>query len=127
GLHNERNRIAAATISPPDPSHPASGLLALKAGKHTYIQKPLARTMGEVRALADYTRSHPKLMTQMGNQGHAREGTRQIREWVEAGAIGTVREVRLLDQPADLAAGDRTAARGVLRSGHARLEPVARP
>src|SRR5437867_10325363 len=29
----------------------------------------------------------------MGNQGHARDGTRQIREWVEAGAIGTVREV----------------------------------
>jgi predicted dehydrogenase len=31
----------------------------------------------------------------MGNQGHADEGTRQIREWVEAGAIGTVREVQL--------------------------------
>src|SRR5207245_954578 len=68
--------------------------LAMKAGKHTYIQKPLARTMGEVRVLAEYARTHPKLMTQMGNQGHAREGTRQIREWVEAGAIGTVREVQ---------------------------------
>jgi len=92
-LDKERNSIDAVTISTPDHSHTAAGLLALKAGKHTYIQKPLARTMGEVRALADYTRSHPKLMTQMGNQGHAREGTRQIREWVEAGAIGTVREV----------------------------------
>jgi predicted dehydrogenase len=30
----------------------------------------------------------------MGNQGNAGEGTRQIREWVEAGAIGTVREVQ---------------------------------
>src|SRR5207247_1545588 len=71
-----------------------AGLLAMKAGKHTYIQKPLARTMGEVRVLAEYARTHPKLMTQMGNQGHAREGTRQVREWVEAGAIGTVREVQ---------------------------------
>src|SRR5437773_9386040 len=51
--------------------------------------------MGEVRVLAEYARTHPKLMTQMGNQGHAREGTRQVREWVEAGAIGTVREVQL--------------------------------
>jgi predicted dehydrogenase len=34
-----------------------------------------------------------RVATQMGNQGHAGEGTRQIREWVEAGAIGTVREV----------------------------------
>src|SRR5207244_12612567 len=79
-------------VSTPDHSHTAAGLLAMKAGKHTYIQKPLARTMGEVRVLADYARTHPKLMTQMGNQGHAREGTRQIREWGEAGAIGTVRD-----------------------------------
>jgi predicted dehydrogenase len=31
----------------------------------------------------------------MGNQGHAEEGIRLIREWVEAGAIGTVREIEL--------------------------------
>jgi len=30
----------------------------------------------------------------MGNQGHSWEGTRQIREWVEAGWIGTVKEVQ---------------------------------
>ncbi len=89
----ESKNIDAVTVSTPDHSHAAAGMLAMKAGKHTYIQKPLARTMGEVRALADYARSHPKIMTQMGNQGHARDGTRQIREWVEAGAIGTVREV----------------------------------
>src|SRR5438270_923420 len=89
----ESKNIDAVTVSTPDHSHAAAGMLALKAGKHTYIQKPLARTMGEVRALADYARSHPKIMTQMGNQGHARDGTRQIRELVEAGAIGSVREV----------------------------------
>ena len=89
----ESKNIDAVTVSTPDHSHAAAGMLAMKAGKHTYIQKPLARTMGEVRALADYARSHPKIMTQMGNQGHARDGTRQVREWVEAGAIGTVREV----------------------------------
>lgn len=92
-IDKEAKNIDAVTVSTPDHSHTAAGLLAMKAGKHTYIQKPLARTMGEVRALADYARGHPKVMTQMGNQGHAREGTRQIREWVEAGAIGTVREV----------------------------------
>src|SRR5437867_1677906 len=89
----ESKNIDAVTVSTPDHSHAAAGMLAMKAGKHTYIQKPLARTMGEVRVLADYARSHTKIMTQMGNQGHARDGTRQIRELVEAGAIGTVREV----------------------------------
>ena len=33
------------------------------------------------------------LVTQMGNNGHAGEGLRLIREWIQAGAIGTVREV----------------------------------
>src|SRR5947209_1732857 len=92
-LDKESKSIDAVMVSTPDHSHTAAGLLAMKAGKHTYIQKPLARTMGEIRVLAEYARGHPKLMTQMGNQGHAREGTRQIRERVEAGAIGTVREV----------------------------------
>src|SRR5205809_48340 len=93
-LDKDAKSIDAVTVSTPDHSHTAAGLLAMRAGKHTYIQKPLARTMGEVRVLAEYARTHPKLMTQMGNQGHAREGTRQIREWVEASAIGTVREVQ---------------------------------
>ena len=35
-----------------------------------------------------------KVATQMGNQGHTHEGTRVIRELVEAGAIGTVKEIR---------------------------------
>jgi hypothetical protein len=49
--------------------------------------------------LAESTR-RPRQVTQMGNQGHAGEGTRQIREWVEAGAIGTVREVHFwTDRP----------------------------
>src|SRR2546430_12237988 len=95
----ESKNIDAVTVSTPDHSHAAAGMLALKAGKHTYIQKPLARTMGEVRALGDYARSHPKIMTQMGNQGHARDGTRQIREWVEAGAIRTGREGHIWSNP----------------------------
>src|SRR5690349_10058063 len=48
-LDKESKSIDAVTVSTPDHSHTAAGLLAMKAGKHTYIQKPLARTMGEVR------------------------------------------------------------------------------
>src|SRR5260370_5902653 len=91
-IDREGKSIDVVTGSTPDHSHTAAGLLALRAGKHTYIQKPLARTLADVRALAEYARAHPKLMTQIGNQGHARDGTRQLRECVEAGAIGTVRE-----------------------------------
>jgi predicted dehydrogenase len=92
-LEKEGKHIDAVTISVPDHSHAAAGVMAMKLGKHAFIQKPLARTLGEVRALAQAARRY-KVATQMGNQGHAGEGTRQIRELVEAGAIGTVKEVR---------------------------------
>ncbi len=92
-FEREASSIDAVTISTPDHSHAAAAMMALKAGKHVYCQKPLARTVGEVRALAAEAARRPKQVTQMGNQGHAQEGTRIIREWVEAGTIGTVQRV----------------------------------
>ncbi len=91
-LEREGRNIDAVTVSTPDHTHAAAALLALRLGKPVYCQKPLARTIGEVRALRGAAR-RAGVATQMGNQGHAGDGTRQIREWVEAGAIGTVREV----------------------------------
>jgi len=39
-------------------------------------------------------------VTQMGNQGHATEGTRKTVEWIQSGEIGLVREVHLsTDRP----------------------------
>ncbi|MGD2135587.1 MAG: Gfo/Idh/MocA family oxidoreductase [Gemmatimonadales bacterium] len=88
----EAANIDAVIVSTPDHTHAAASLLAIRAGKPTRTQKPLTRTLGEVRTLAAAAREHG-VATQMGNQGHANEGTRLIREWVEAGLIGTVREV----------------------------------
>jgi len=78
-----------------------------------------------VRALEQAAKKY-KVATQMGNQGHAAEGTRKIRELVEAGAIGTVRKCAF-GRTAVVAAGPRAAAARVLRARHARLEPVAGP
>ena len=91
-LDKEGKNIDAVTVSTPDHSHAPAGVAAMKLGKHAFVQKPLARTLGEVRALAQAARQY-KVATQMGNQGHTHDSTRVIREWVEAGAIGTVREV----------------------------------
>lgn len=92
-LEKERNNIDAVTVSTPDHSHAAAAMMALKMGKHVYCQKPLARTIGEVRALKAEAAKRPRQSTQMGNQGHAAEGIRLVREWVEAGLIGTVQRV----------------------------------
>jgi len=91
-LERERDHIDAVTVSTPDHTHAVAAMMALGMGKHVYCQKPLTRTIWEVRVLEDAAR-RAGVATQMGNQGHSWEGTRQIREWVEAGWIGTVREV----------------------------------
>ncbi|WP_397547975.1 Gfo/Idh/MocA family protein [Rhodothermus marinus] len=91
-LEHEGDRIDAVVISTPDHTHAVAAMMAIQMGKHVYCEKPLTRTIYEARRLAEAAREKG-VVTQMGNQGHAGEGTRQIREWIEAGAIGTVREI----------------------------------
>ena len=86
------DQIDAVSISIPDHSHAAATVMALRAGKAVFCQKPLTRALGEVRVVMDEAR-RAGVATQMGNQGHAGEGTRIIREWYEAGAIGEIREI----------------------------------
>lgn len=88
------DRIDAVIISAPDHVHFSATLLALELGKHVYVQKPLTHTIEEARALKAAA-AKAGVVTQMGNQGHANEGTRLTKEWIDAGVIGTVREVHL--------------------------------
>ncbi|MCX6997115.1 MAG: Gfo/Idh/MocA family oxidoreductase [Kiritimatiellaeota bacterium] len=85
-------QIDAVTVSTPDHTHFPAAMLAIEMGKHVFVQKPLAHTVGEARELTLAARKHG-VVTQMGNQGHAGEGTRLVREWVQAGVIGPVHEV----------------------------------
>jgi predicted dehydrogenase len=91
-LEREGANIDAVTVSTPDHTHAVAAMMALRMGKPVFCQKPLARLMGEVRALKEAARV-AGVPTQMGNQGHAGEGTRKLREWVDAGAVGRVREI----------------------------------
>ncbi len=86
------DRIDAVTVSTPDHMHFAVALMAIEMGKHVYVQKPLTHTIEEARLLKAAAAKHG-VVTQMGNQGHANEGTRLTKEWIDAGVIGTVREV----------------------------------
>ncbi|TVR50871.1 MAG: gfo/Idh/MocA family oxidoreductase [Puniceicoccaceae bacterium] len=85
-------QIDAVVISTPDHMHYPPALMAIERGKHVYIEKPLTHTVGEARALKAAA-AKAGIVSQMGNQGHANEGTRRVKEWIAAGAIGTVREV----------------------------------
>jgi predicted dehydrogenase len=89
---DEQPGIDAVTVSTPDHTHAVIALEAMRRGKHVFCQKPLTRTIQECQKLMAVARE-TKVATQMGNQGHAMDHTPQIREMLEAGLIGTVREV----------------------------------
>ena len=91
-MHKE---IDAVLIATPDHWHAALALRAMKMGKHVYCEKPLAHSIYEVRALMGEARKR-KVTTQLGNQGHSFDSIRVFREWIEDGAIGTVREVHAM-------------------------------
>ena len=84
--------IDAVLVATPDHTHAVIAMAAMQLGKHVYVQKPLTRTVSEARALTEAARKY-KVVTQMGNQGHSEEGLRLMQEWLDAGALGQVREV----------------------------------
>jgi predicted dehydrogenase len=89
---DKQKDIDAVVVATPDHSHAPIGIACMRAGKHVYVQKPMAYSVGEARALAEVARQC-KVVTQMGNQGRSGDGVRMVCEWIWAGAIGAVREV----------------------------------
>jgi len=88
------NEIDAVTVSTPDHNHGVASLRAMKMGKHVFCQKPLTQTVREARLMRELAKEK-KLATQMGNQGSAESGLRRAVEVVQAGVIGTPRELHV--------------------------------
>src|SRR4051812_9277945 len=85
----------AVVVSTAEHTHAFATYLALTHGKHVYCEKPLAYNIWETRLIRETASKYPKLSTQMGNQGHAAAARRTIREILDTGVIGPVREVHV--------------------------------
>ncbi len=84
----------AVVVSTPDHHHAPIALAAMQLGKHAYVEKPLAHTVQEARKMQEVA-ARMKVVTQMGNNGHAGEGLRLWKEYIDAGAIGAAKEVHV--------------------------------
>jgi len=91
-LDQHGSKIDAVTVSTPDHMHFPIAMAAMRLGKHVFVEKPMSHTIHEARVMAKLAKEK-KLATQMGNQGHAAEGTRLLKEWVDAGILGEVKEI----------------------------------
>ena len=88
------DQIDAVGVATPDHMHFLPAYMAITMGKHVYVQKPLTQTVWEADMLLKAAREHG-VCTQMGNQGHAGEGCRLVKEWMNVDLIGAVREIHI--------------------------------
>ncbi|MHB8973810.1 MAG: Gfo/Idh/MocA family protein [Pirellulaceae bacterium] len=84
--------IDAVLCATPDHLHAYVSLIAMRAGKHMFCEKPLTHNVWEARRVAQVAKESG-VATQMGNIGHSNVGIRVTCEWIWDGAIGPVREV----------------------------------
>ena len=87
------NKLDGVVISTPDNSHFAIAMEALKYKIPVFVEKPLCYSIEQIRILTK-TATKVGVPTQMGNFVHCNVGIDYVREWINAGAIGTVREIR---------------------------------
>ncbi len=91
-LKKEHAGLDSINVSTPDHMHALQAIEAMKRGKHVYVQKPLASTLRETRALTEYARK-ARVISQMGIQVSSTEPQRYGEWLVRSGVIGKIREV----------------------------------
>ncbi len=91
-LAEQAGNIDGVVIATPDFSHFPVAMAAMAAGKHVYVEKPLAQTFAEVDLLIEQA-ERTGVVTQMGNQGHSGPNYFQFKAWSEAGVIKDITRI----------------------------------
>jgi predicted dehydrogenase len=90
----DRKDVDAVLVATPDHWHATVAVLACRAGKDVYVEKPLAHNIKEGRAIVDAARKHNRIV-QAGMQHRSSEHYRQAADVVQSGDLGPVRFVRI--------------------------------
>jgi predicted dehydrogenase len=94
------DKIDVVMVSTADHAHFSVGMAAMQAGKHVFVQKPLAHNIWQARTMQKAAETY-KVQSVMGNQGHCTDGIRRVVDWFNAGILGDVTEVHCwTDRPA---------------------------
>jgi len=85
--------IDAVIIGTPDHWHCLPTVEACQAGKHVYVEKPLANSVGEINVMLDAARKY-KSLVQVGQQQRSGAHWLKAIEFVKSGKLGTIRQVK---------------------------------
>ncbi|MGA2863244.1 MAG: Gfo/Idh/MocA family oxidoreductase [Verrucomicrobiota bacterium] len=89
----ERKDVDVVLVATPDHWHALPTVLACQAGKDVYVEKPLAKTIDEGRAMVEASRRHQRVV-QMGSQWRSCQHIVEAGEFVRSGKLGQVSLVR---------------------------------
>ena len=89
----DRRDVDAVIVATPDHWHALPTVLACQAGKDVYVEKPLATTIDEGRAMLTAAQKHGRVV-QMGSQWKSCRHIIEAAEFVRSGKLGTVSLVR---------------------------------
>lgn len=89
----DRADIDAVLIATPDHWHALPTVLACQAGKDVYVEKPLALTIAEGRAMVTAMQKHQRVV-QMGTQRRSSSMYLEAAEFIRSGKLGKVGTVR---------------------------------
>lgn len=89
----ERKDVDVVLIATPDHWHALPTVLACQAHKDVYVEKPLATSIAEGRAMVDAARQHRRIV-QMGTQWRSGAHWKDAVEFVQSGKLGAVSLVR---------------------------------
>jgi predicted dehydrogenase len=89
----DRKDVDAVIVATPDHWHALPTVLACQAGKDVYVEKPLATTIAEGRAMLTAATTHQRIV-QMGSQWRSCPHMIEAGEFVRSGKLGKVGLVR---------------------------------
>lgn len=89
----EDKDIDAVIVGTPDHWHCLPTVEACEVGKHVYVEKPLANSVGEINVMLDAARKYNRLV-QVGQQQRSGAHWKSAIEFVKSGKLGTIRQVK---------------------------------
>jgi predicted dehydrogenase len=84
--------IEAVVIATPHFLHHPQTLAALRAGKHVFVEKPIATTIAEAEEMLQVSRETGRVLA-VGHQGRHTGGIKRIKAMLTAGELGTIATV----------------------------------
>jgi len=81
--------IDAVVIGTPNKFHAAQAIAALQAGKHVYLEKPMAMNVGESDAILAALKKSRKIL-QMGMSNRFSGASQALKDYIDAGGCGNI-------------------------------------